>query len=67
MNLDIKKLTAGICFVCREPTADPEAYLHGECARAYSDEKMKRIADAWMKEDAKKPRKNPIAKEVKDE
>lgn len=41
-SLDIKKFIEGECFICKEKTKDPEAYLHQACAEAYWEEKEKR-------------------------
>ena len=46
-SLDIKRYVPGQCFLCRKPTEDKEAYIHYECAISYSEDKQKRIKEAW--------------------
>lgn len=48
MVLDIKKFELGKCFICGKECGK-EAYIHNECAIAYSDEKNKRIKEANQK------------------
>jgi hypothetical protein len=38
----------GNCFVCRKD-CDKDSYCHFECARAFCDDKEKRLKDAWTK------------------
>ena len=47
--LELNKYIKGQCFICKQKTQDPEAYVHTECAYAYSDDKNRRIRESQDK------------------